>query len=422
LSPFEPTLLRDGSRIQIVDYELIFHDPAFDPPDGEPRESTVLESLDDLSSARLARRSSQTAEAFRAVLEINRALGGVGDLDEMLGRALDGLMAVFPTAERGFILTAEPTGIPRPRAMRQRCGPAQPPALSRTVLRHVLSEGKAALIVDTALDSRFGGAKSLTSAVRTALCVPLAGHDGQPLGMVQLDRQTGTEGFRRGDLDRLAALAVPIGVAVENHRLLQERASWAAAREVQLALLPRRRPEIPEYAFWECFRPSLDVGGDLYELAWELATGPAALRDPKQALALAQKTVALAPDTAIYLNTLGVAQYRAGQYAEAIATLEKSLAASKGESDAFDLFFLAMARFKLGQVAQARADFDRAIQWRRDHPNLRQPGWSEELAAFQAEAEAVLARPTSELPDDVFAGPQESSVPLDADFRGPEIS
>src|SRR5262249_10142417 len=52
-------------------------------------------------------------------------------------------------------------------------------------------------------------------------------------------------------------------------------------------------------------------------MAWRLATGPAALRDPQQALALARKAVDLTPGTAIYLNTLGVAQYRAGQFAEA---------------------------------------------------------------------------------------------------------
>ena len=119
---------------------------------------------------------------------------------------------------------------------------------------------------------------------------------------------------------------------------------------------------------------SPQAGAEHYNnLAWRLATGPVALRDPEQALVLARKAVALTPGTAIYLNTLGVAQYRAGQYAEAIATLEKSLAASKGESDAFDLFFLAMARHKLGQIDQARADFDRALRWRREHPNPAGP-------------------------------------------------
>ena len=98
------------------------------------------------------------------------------------------------------------------------------------------------------------------------------------------------------------------------------------------------------------------------DLAWRLATGPVVMRDPERALAAARKAVALAPGSALYLNTLGVAQFRAGLYAEAIDTLEKSLAASKGETDAFDLFFLAMARRKLGHVARPRADFDRALR------------------------------------------------------------
>jgi WD40 repeat protein len=136
-------------------------------------------------------------------------------------------------------------------------------------------------------------------------------------------------------------------------------------------------------------------------LAWSLATGPQSARDPQRSLRLSRRAIELVP-AAIYLNTLGVAQYREGQYAEAIATLEKSLTAGKGEADAFDLFFLAMARFKLGRVAEARADFDRAVRWRRDHPNLPAQ-WSEDLNMFQAEAEDLLHGPLAELPASVFA-------------------
>ncbi len=129
------------------------------------------------------------------------------------------------------------------------------------------------------------------------------------------------------------------------------------------------------------------------------------MRDPLQAVALARKAVQSSPDTAIYLNTLGVAQYRADRFAEAIATLEKSLAAARGQSDAFDLFFLAMARHRLGHVDEARVAFDRAVKWRRDHPTLHDPGWSQELDEFQHEARDLLYGMSPDFPADVFAPP-----------------
>lgn len=30
-------------------------------------------------------------------------------------------------------------------------------------------------------------------------------------------------------------------------------------------LLPRERPDVPRYSFWECYRPALEVGGDSYD-------------------------------------------------------------------------------------------------------------------------------------------------------------
>ena len=77
-------------------------------------------------------------------------------------------------------------------------------------------------------------------------------------------------------------------------------------------------------------------------------------RDPERAVALSRRAVALAPPLPAYLNTLGVALYRAGEYAEAISVLDRSRAAGKGEFDAFDLFFLAMAHHQLGHRPEGR--------------------------------------------------------------------
>ncbi|HTU21669.1 MAG TPA: protein kinase [Gemmataceae bacterium] len=129
-------------------------------------------------------------------------------------------------------------------------------------------------------------------------------------------------------------------------------------------------------------------------LAWELLTGPQELRDPAQALAEARQAVALEDYQATYQNTLGVALYRTGRFAEAVPVLERSLREGKGQTDAFDLFFLAMCHHRLGDAARARDYHDRSIRWFQEQgPKLRVPGWLEELTAFQAESASVLAEP-----------------------------
>ncbi len=136
--------------------------------------------------------------------------------------------------------------------------------------------------------------------------------------------------------------------------------------------------------------------------AWELADGPEAWRHLDRALELCGRAVALMPGEAAPLNTMGVIQYRAGRYDEAIATLERSLAAGSGQFDGFDLFFLAMAHHRLGHPEEARACFDRGLRWLADPHGLNERN-TKEIAGIRAEAEKVLAGPGGELPEDVFA-------------------
>jgi tetratricopeptide (TPR) repeat protein len=102
---------------------------------------------------------------------------------------------------------------------------------------------------------------------------------------------------------------------------------------------------------------------------------------------LAQAACLLEPDNGSFLNTLGVAQYRLGQVAAALATLTKSNDLNK-EKEPDDLAFLAMAYQRLGKPAEARAKLDRLRDvMRRGDPNTRQAA---EHLAFLAEAEAVV--------------------------------
>ena len=136
--------------------------------------------------------------------------------------------------------------------------------------------------------------------------------------------------------------------------------------------------------------------------AWNLANAAESRRIPQRALTLARRAVDLSPNQACYLNTLGVAQYRAGRYAEAVATLERSLAINRGEFAAFDLFFLAMAHHGLEHRAAARECFDRAVRWLSEQKNLGDQH-IHEMANFRAEAQALLDSPPPALPAKVFA-------------------
>jgi uncharacterized protein HemY len=120
-------------------------------------------------------------------------------------------------------------------------------------------------------------------------------------------------------------------------------------------------------------------------LAWFYATSPdAKLRDAEMAVRFAKQAVEIAPKEGTLWNTLGAAHYRAGNWKDAIAGLEKSMELRKG-GDSFDWFFLAMAHWKLGEKDKARTRFDQAVEWMDKH----QPR-DEELRRFRAEAAELL--------------------------------
>ena len=68
------------------------------------------------------------------------------------------------------------------------------------------------------------------------------------------------------------------------------------------------------------------------------------------------------PDEGNYWNTLGAAHYRAGEWDDARDALNRSMKL-RNDSPSFDWFFLALVDHKLGNPADAREWYDKAVAW-----------------------------------------------------------
>ncbi len=162
-----------------------------------------------------------------------------------------------------------------------------------------------------------------------------------------------------------------------------------------LELQGKRDEAIAEYRADIRIQPGYDWGHN--SLAWALAKPPdIGSRERSEALEHARRAVALSPDDGTFHNTLALAEYRAGHWAESIAAAERSIALAKGV-DASNWFFLALALWQQGENDRARSFFDKAVAWtRKNDPK------NAELLQFWREAAALLGQP----------GPSADALPL----------
>ncbi len=115
-----------------------------------------------------------------------------------------------------------------------------------------------------------------------------------------------------------------------------------------------------------------------------------------EAAKLAKQTLALRK---VKLRRLGTALYRAGDWKDAIANLEKAIGLRRTDDpdNAYEGFFLAMAHWQLGEKDKAREWFDKSVQWMEKDGKA-----NEELRRFRAEAADLLGikeRPTPKPPE-----------------------
>jgi tetratricopeptide (TPR) repeat protein/serine/threonine protein kinase len=205
------------------------------------------------------------------------------------------------------------------------------------------------------------------------------GYDLAPLLTTSQQPRQAEEALRRSVArwERLAA-KFPKSVDYQNH-LTQCQFNLA------VLLAANGRPEEADKAYRKLLEMAPQNAVSHNNLAWLLATCPEPkFRDTGRAIAEAKKAVELASKEGNHWNTLGAAHYYAGDWKAAIAALEKSMELRRG-GDSFDWFFLAMARWQLGDKKEARKWYDQAVQWM----DKNQPK-NEELRRFRAETETLL--------------------------------
>ncbi|MCE9629552.1 MAG: SpoIIE family protein phosphatase [Planctomycetia bacterium] len=283
--------LEDGDEVSICGQRLVFLASArrrprasgiVAAPEVEPAYAVLVDSDAVIVSQREIPLPAaddvvgEHAEAkLRALIGLNRALGGSLSLDDVLPRLLDGLLQVFPSADRGFVLLVDPQSgrlVLRARRIKGAAAVAGPLRLSLSLINAVAENRRAILSADASADSRFNANESIVDCrIRSVMCVPVVRSDGSLLGVVQVDSRDVRDGFNEADLEVLAGLAGQASQAVEqalshDDRIAREQLNrdLELAQRVQQGLLPSRPPDIAGYEIFDFYESARHVGGDFF--------------------------------------------------------------------------------------------------------------------------------------------------------------
>ena len=265
--------LGDGDQIRI--HETCFLFTTSDQLLGRDRPSGIIESLK-VSSDSVISLAMHPKAKLEAMIDISRNLGRLLSVDAMIEGLLETAFKVFPQTERGCILM--PSAADGKLEIRFSRMPGKDrsvaaAAFSRTIVNHAMSRGVALLSADALTDDRFNNSESIVNMkIRSMICAPILGAEGQPLGVIHLDTQTGHRQFTSDDLELLSGVAAIAGHAAENSKVSSDRQQLEIhshelehARDVQQQFLPARAPDVEEYDFFYFYNAAQHVGGDYFD-------------------------------------------------------------------------------------------------------------------------------------------------------------
>jgi len=226
----EQAPLRHMDEIQLGDVTLIYMD---DAPALLAEERSAPEITQVLNSSTLAmldgtdgaKSSGELAEINRGVVQLFRlsnAVGACRTLPELMHK-LSAAAGEALRADRVVPITVEAGGSLRPWFGRKSASNAVLAELpiSTSVVDHV-RRNREAVLSEVQSDERFSGSASIVrNQIAAAMCVPLIA-GGTELGVIYADRIAPADPFARSDLEMLAAMAMPVVVAIENIRSAQQ--------------------------------------------------------------------------------------------------------------------------------------------------------------------------------------------------------
>ena len=214
--------LRHMDEIQLGEAVLIFIDDT-SPLFGEEEDAAeITQTLDSSTIEMLRVETTGTGEAERVnrgviqLFRLSNEVGACKTMLELMGK-LSAAAAEALSADRIVPITVEANGHLRPWFGRRSASNAVLAELpiSTTVVNHVRKNGKAVLS-EIQGDERFDGSASVVrNSIATAMCVPLKS-GGREFGVIYADRIAPAEPFSQTEFEMLAAMAMPVTVAVEN--------------------------------------------------------------------------------------------------------------------------------------------------------------------------------------------------------------
>ncbi len=185
---------------------------------------------------------SRREQKLERMLEINKWLNSVLDVNGVLERAMDAALELT-RAERGFVLLLDelpsgqrfrvavsrhldrarvddPIDVARPPTVESRGSLAEEQGrFSRAIAERVVTSGVPVVTANALEDERFRGQKSVHAMrLRSVLCVPVVSPE-QTLGALYLDNRLERSRFGDEDLQILVAFADQVAIALSNARL-----------------------------------------------------------------------------------------------------------------------------------------------------------------------------------------------------------